>query len=254
MRRRRLLQLGAALALPLPGCPAPATPVAPALNGPAPAPKGSPGPPATRAEAPSPTASPGNPGDDAAPAPAGTEAPAAAPAPPPFARVIAKVGRNHGHVFTVSLSEVKLGAERTYDLSGTSGHPHAVTLSEADMKSLLEGRIVRMQSTRVGGHAHRLFVRCAPAVDPPEWVSACEIEVGGKDEHEMVIPASDMAAKTEKTYDIQGVAGHPHSVTLATTDFERLAKGEELTLTSSTSKLPDPHAHLVFIKYKPAKG
>ena len=98
-------------------------------------------------------------------------------APTAFARVIAKVSRNHGHVFAVSFDDVKAGIAKAYDLSGISGHPHEVTLSSDHMKSLMEGQIVRLQSTRVGGHAHYLFVRCAPAVDLPEWVSACEIAI-----------------------------------------------------------------------------
>jgi hypothetical protein len=35
--------------------------------------------------------------------------------------------------------------------------------------------------------------------------------------------------------------------------FQKLVKGEDLTLTSSTSPIPEPHAHLVFIKYTPPK-
>lgn len=252
MRRRRLLEMGAALAtLPLAGCgaqpgdaPRPAAPSATPAPG---APPGNLGGTAARPPEPPTTA------ETASAAPPAPPAPAPASTPPTFTRVIAKVGRNHGHVFAVSFADVKAGVAKTYDLTGASGHPHAVTLSAEDMKSLLDGQIVRMQSTRVGGHAHRLFVRCAPPVDPPEWVSACDIEVGGKDEHEMVIPAADMAAKVEKTYDIQGVAGHAHAVKVTAADFQKLANGEPLTLTSSTSSIPEPHAHLVFVTYKPPK-
>jgi hypothetical protein len=212
MKRRRLLQLGAALA---------ALPLAPSAA----------------------LACDFDPVDPAAPAPKDQPAAAAKAA---FSRVIARVGRNHGHVFAVTFADVKAGVAKTYDLSGTSGHPHALALSADDMKSLLAGQVLRAQSTRVGGHAHRVLVRCALPVDPPEWVSACEATVGGKDDHEMVITAVDMAAKVEKTYDVQGIAGHSHAVTVTAEDFQKLVKGEALTLTSTTT---DAHAHLAFLHY-----
>jgi hypothetical protein len=251
MRRRRLLEMGVALAsLPLSSCGgSPAQPAPTSNAGGKSAGASPPAPSIAVPPAAEPTGVPDqSPGLDPVPGPAD-----AAQSKPVLSRVIAKVGRNHGHVFSVTFADVSAGVARTYDLTGSSGHPHAVTLSAEDMKALLDGQIVRMQSTRVGGHAHRLLVRCAPAVDPPEWVSACEIEVGGKDEHEMVIPAADMTAKAEKIYDIQGVAGHSHAVKVTAEDFRKLAGGEELTLTSSTSSVPERHAHLVFIRHTPPK-
>lgn len=264
MHRRRVLQMGvAAAALPLAGCGA-ATPDAKTAP---PEPKGAPAgtggdkgtaPQAAKGPDPGAAAPPKN---DPAPPQGpgqgtGTEAAAdeGEPKPPEsaFSRVIAKVGKNHGHVFDVAFADVVAGVEKTYDLTGTGGHPHSVTLSADDMKSLSKGQIVRTKSTKGLGHAHRVLVRCAPPVDPPEWVSVCYVEFSGKDEHEMVIPAADMAAKAEKTYDVQGIAGHPHELKVTAADFEKLAKGEAVSLLTTRDE-SDAHLHVVFIQYRPPK-
>ncbi|HVK66418.1 MAG TPA: hypothetical protein VM694_18170 [Polyangium sp.] len=167
------------------------------------------------------------------------------------ARLVARIGRNHGHGFTIVAADVLAGVDKTYDLTGTSGHPHTVTVTAADFKKLGAGQIVRLASSREGGHIHRLFLECAPVVDPPERVNACEIEVAGKDEHEFVLPDAHVKAKAERTYDIQGLAGHPHSVTITISDFEDLLRGKQVKIPSSRGT--DGHNHLVFIRY-PRKG
>jgi hypothetical protein len=248
MDRRQVLQLGAALTtLPLTGC-----------GGSTLAPQSVP---AAGTQAPA--------GDKAAvvkpdtAATTGTDAPAHedkgtdTPATPAkdeaqensFSRVIGRLGRNHGHVLTVSFADVTKGAEKTYELAGTATHPHAVTLSADDMKSLLAGKVLRTRSTTDRGHSHRVVARCAPPVDPPEWVNVCKFSSSGKDEHEIVITAADMSAKVEKTYDIQGLAGHAHEVTLSAADFDKLLKGGPVTL-HSTREPGDAHLHTVSIEYR----
>jgi hypothetical protein len=167
----------------------------------------------------------------------------------PIERVVTKVGTNHGHVFTVGVDDVKAGVEKTYDLTGTSSHGHAVTLTADDFKRLRAGEILRMPSTREG-HLHRLLVRTAPAVDPPETANVCEIQIGGKDDHEFAITAAHMAAMAEQSYDIQGVATHTHSVHISGADFGKLVKGEQIAINSSPGA---GHAHVVFVRYPGAK-
>jgi hypothetical protein len=162
--------------------------------------------------------------------------------------VVGRLGRNHGHALTVSIADVTAGAEKTYVLATGSGHSHSVTLSADDMKSLLAGKVLRTQSTTERGHAHRVVARCAPPVDPPEWVNVCQFSSSGKDEHEIVITAADMSARVEKTYDIQGLAGHTHQVTLTAADFEKLLKGGPVTL-HTTRDPDDAHLHTVSIEY-----
>jgi hypothetical protein len=244
MKRRRLLQAGLSLAAsPLVACAPPAAPPV------APQPVAPPSLPAPEPAASAPPAAP--PVATAAPAPP----PEAAPVPPPkapFERVISRVGTNHGHVFQVSLADVNAGVSKTYDLTGTAGHPHSVTLDPGALARLRAGEIVRMPSSR-DGHLHRLLVKLAPAVDPPEAVNVCETKVGGKDDHELIVTAADMAARADRTYDIQGIAGHTHAVTIAAADFERLRQGEQVVLGSSRAEPGQDHGHFVFIRYPQAK-
>jgi hypothetical protein len=242
MDRRQILQLGAALTtLPLTGC-----------GGSTPTPEPVPVAGTSKAAVvkPDTTATAGT--DAPAPEAKGADTPATPvkdePPKSSFSRVIGRLGKNHGHVLTVSFADVTAGAEKTYDLAGTAGHPHTVTLAADDMKNLLAGKVVRTKSTTDRGHAHRVVARCAPPVDPPEWVNVCKFSSSGKDEHEIVISAADMSAKAEKTYDIQGLAGHPHEVTLSIADFEKLLKGGPVTL-HSTRDPDDAHLHTVSIEY-----
>lgn len=247
MDRRQVLQLGAALTtLPLTGCggSAPTPPPVPPAGTNAPAgEQAAVVKPDTAATAGTDAPAHDTKGTDTPAAPAKDEVPKTS-----FSRVIGRLGRNHGHVLTVSFADVTKGAEKTYDLTAASGHAHTVTLSADEMKSLLSGKVVRTKSTTDRGHAHRVVARCAPPVDPPEWINVCKFSSSGKDEHEIVITAADMSAKAEKTYDIQGLAGHAHEVTLSTADFEKLLKGGPVTL-HSTRDPDDAHLHTVSIEY-----
>lgn len=169
----------------------------------------------------------------------------------PAHKIVAKVGRNHGHVFPVQLADVHAEVDKTYDIAGTAGHAHSITLSADDFQRVRAGEIVRVVSSREGGHVHRLLVRCVPAIDPPEAINVCDIEIGGKDDHEFVINAPDMAAKADRTYDVQGIAGHTHSVVIAAADFQKLGHGAQLSLTTSPG---DGHTHLVYVRYPAKKG
>lgn len=163
-------------------------------------------------------------------------------------RVVTKIGQNHGHVLEVKPADVLAGVEKTYDLAGSAGHAHAVTLTADDFKRIRAGEILRKPSTR-DGHQHRLYVRCAPAVDPPEAASVCTVEIGGKDDHELVITAADMTARADRTYDIQGVAAHTHAVRLSTADFDKLHRGEQVHVTTSPASPGEDHTHVVFVRY-----
>jgi hypothetical protein len=171
----------------------------------------------------------------------------APPAQPGLTRVIARVGKNHGHVFTVPFADVVAAAARTYDLTGTASHPHAVTLTSDHMITLATGAIVRVRSTESNNHGHRLWVRCAPPTDPPEWISACKATFTGKDEHELIIPAVHLSSTSDRTYDVQGIAGHAHQLTLTASDFETLRKG--FPVSRHTSRLEgDAHMHGVTVE------
>jgi hypothetical protein len=187
------------------------------------------------------------------PAPTGS---ASVEAPPPsrvsFERVVARVGQNHGHVFSVTIDDVRKGVDKTYDLTGSAPHAHTITLTAADFGRLTDGEIVRTVSSRTG-HAHRLLVKLAPAVDPPETVNVCETKVGGKDDHELVVTAPDMAASVDKTFDIQGIADHNHRVVISAGDFAKLHTGTQLVLESGIAEPGEDHSHRVYVSYSPKK-
>jgi hypothetical protein len=163
-------------------------------------------------------------------------------------RVVAKVGRNHGHVLAVSVADVLAGVPKTYDINGTSGHSHEVTLSAEDFKTLQAGGVVRMPASRYDGrgHLHRVMVKTAPAIDPPEAINVVDVVIAGKDDHELVIGAPHMAAKADATFDIQGIAPHGHSVTVTAADFEKLLAGKEVRVQSTQG---DDHSHAVILHY-----
>lgn len=161
-------------------------------------------------------------------------------------RLVARIGRNHNHAFPIVAADVFAGVEKTYDISGSSGHRHLVTVTANDFLAAKRGERVRLASTKEGGHIHRLMLECVPLVDPPSRINVCDIQVGGKDEHEFIITAAEMAAKKDKTYDIHGLANHAHSVTFTPADFRDLENGKQVSIQSSVT---DGHSHFVYVKY-----
>ncbi|AKT39046.1 hypothetical protein [Chondromyces crocatus] len=167
-------------------------------------------------------------------------------------RIDARVGTNHGHLFQVHLDDIKACVEKTYDLTGTAGHPHAITLTPDDFRKLGAGEILRAPCSREGGHIHRLLVRCAPAEEPPERVNVCQIQIGGKDDHELIIPAAHIADPQDRSYEVQGISPHGHGLRLTADHFRKLVAGEQLALRTAPS---EGHSHVVFIRYaRPAKA
>ncbi len=72
--------------------------------------------------------------------------------------VLTAIGANHGHVLVVSLADVRAGAEKTYDISGSAGHAHSVTLTSADFDVIAEHGTLTLQSTTGSGHRHSVTV------------------------------------------------------------------------------------------------
>jgi hypothetical protein len=73
------------------------------------------------------------------------------------------IGTNHNHSMTISAADVTAGAEKTYDLQGTSQHPHTVTITAADFTTLQADTMVIKTSSNDNGHTHSVTVRCRPA-------------------------------------------------------------------------------------------
>ncbi|MDW3209574.1 MAG: hypothetical protein R8N23_06900 [Reichenbachiella sp.] len=68
---------------------------------------------------------------------------------------------NHGHSLTVSKADVDAGTAKTYDITGSSGHSHSVTVSSSNFASLKDNTSVNIDSTSGDGHTHSITVSCA---------------------------------------------------------------------------------------------
>lgn len=72
----------------------------------------------------------------------------------------AAIGGNHGHVLNVTKADVMAGAAKTYDIAGTAGHSHLVTLSAQDMANLQQNLLAQETSTVTLSHSHSISVSC----------------------------------------------------------------------------------------------
>jgi hypothetical protein len=70
------------------------------------------------------------------------------------------IGTNHGHSLEVPAADVADGVEKTYNIQGTSQHPHMVTITAADFTTLAGGGTVQKTSTNDNGHTHSVTVTC----------------------------------------------------------------------------------------------
>ena len=71
------------------------------------------------------------------------------------------ISDNHGHELVVPARDVAQGVERTYDITGTSSHPHTVILTASDFETLRQGGIVMVTSSSDASHSHEVTVSCA---------------------------------------------------------------------------------------------
>ncbi|MBJ6367084.1 hypothetical protein [Snuella sedimenti] len=71
------------------------------------------------------------------------------------------IASNHGHSLTVSKADVNAGVEKTYDITGSSGHSHNVTVSATQFNTLKSNQQISITSTSGDGHTHSVTIRCA---------------------------------------------------------------------------------------------
>ena len=70
------------------------------------------------------------------------------------------IANNHGHVLVVSKAEVVAGVEKIYDIMGTAGHTHSVTVTAA-MFTQLQGGTTQMTVSSTTTHSHPITIVCA---------------------------------------------------------------------------------------------
>ena len=71
------------------------------------------------------------------------------------------ISGNHGHSPTVSKADVTSGVEKTYSITGSSGHAHSVTVSAANFSTLKNNQQVNVTSTSGDNHTHSVTISCA---------------------------------------------------------------------------------------------
>jgi hypothetical protein len=70
------------------------------------------------------------------------------------------IGTNHGHALVVSKADVAAGVAKTYNIQGTSLHPHSVMITAAQFAMLAANTSITTMSSD-DGHAHSVTVSCA---------------------------------------------------------------------------------------------
>jgi len=86
--------------------------------------------------------------------PAGGTPPTTQPPAAGSSDEVGDVSANHGHQAVIKAAEILAGATISINIVGVAGHPHMVTLPEAALRDIKEGKPVLVQSTSTDGHEH----------------------------------------------------------------------------------------------------
>jgi len=75
----------------------------------------------------------------------------------------AKIADNHSapHSLIVPKSDLTSTTNKTYDIMGAADHTHMVTLTAANLASLLANTPVTVTTTTTLSHTHQIIVSCA---------------------------------------------------------------------------------------------
>ena len=74
---------------------------------------------------------------------------------------VATIAANHGHVLVVSKEDVAAGTAKTYNIRGTSSHPHTVVITREHFAQLVAEQAIMTVSSTDSGHSHGIMVACA---------------------------------------------------------------------------------------------
>lgn len=78
--------------------------------------------------------------------------------------------------------------------------------------------------------------------DPPQSCGASGTSIANNHGHSLTIPEADLSSSTDKTYSIQGSAGHDHTVTITAAQLASLKAGQSVAVNSTTTQ---SHMHAV---------
>ena len=74
---------------------------------------------------------------------------------------VGAISANHGHSLAVPAADISAGADKTYQIQGSSGHPHTVTITAAQFAMLAQNTSITVTSSNDAGHTHQVTVNCA---------------------------------------------------------------------------------------------
>jgi hypothetical protein len=71
-----------------------------------------------------------------------------------------QIGSNHSHIMVIQPGDLDSTSSKDYDITGSSDHPHTVTITAAQFRTLKETGALMVTSTNDDGHTHSIRVRC----------------------------------------------------------------------------------------------
>jgi hypothetical protein len=72
----------------------------------------------------------------------------------------ATIGSNHGHTINVSQADVDAAVDKTYDIAGTAGHNHTVTVTATGFRQVRDTGSFSVESSTDAGHEHLITITC----------------------------------------------------------------------------------------------
>ena len=89
----------------------------------------------------------------------------------------------------------------------------------------------------------------APAPPPPGPLSCGATAISDNHGHTLTIPAADVDSTVTKTYNIAGIADHPHTITLTPAQLAQIKAMTSVTVSSSVDPSPifASHFHAVTV-------
>ncbi len=82
----------------------------------------------------------------------------ACPPPEPKPKVVNGIQNNHGHILVIPYEDVIQGTEKNYNIQGSSGHPHLLTIRAEDFGRLRTEFVIELESSEDFGHVHSIKI------------------------------------------------------------------------------------------------
>lgn len=86
----------------------------------------------------------------------GSSNPGGGTPPPPSGDKVGQISANHGHTAVITAAQAAAGGAVDLNIQGSSGHPHHVLLSGAEVIQIAGGTRVTKVSSNDDGHTHEV--------------------------------------------------------------------------------------------------